>query len=479
MSRVESVSPGSLYNEMEHGSTTLDAWGYAPSFGNKLVWYRDHAYNPQEKPDQKVFHQKGDPNFTTGNWGWQDHMRRWVGAGKKKPDNESPQQKEARKQREKEEHERNRKENRSELSELYDKLTTLMIENIWDQELHTFLMSSDHHLKSLIKTRDEAIAQAKRTYPTQKKERDRCLHSLTTEKLFMAGDREQFSPFLETINQKCKQHSVQNILGLEQPEAHTPSTEHEGHLVMSEKRNFLLPAISFLRQIDKQVGDIYYKLFMDELKGLQGNASLSQPEKYAFLNMRRRMYELKRKLRKNKFPKKLNPNLPDTPEMEKWQEHIRTLERKAYQTLHPGNRIPKYLLTRGYRNNNNNYRRGRRSWSRSPAVIVLDRNSGSRGNSRGRGRSTPPPWVHEYHRNKSWGRRSNSRGRSYPRNRTVYTHPNYDARPGSMEMVSATRPHSPRHPPPAGGGAMEAPYTYRGGHLGNSRASSMISDFLF
>lgn len=312
---------------------SLGKWMWHPQFP-KQVWVPDEAEgNMYAKPAHVPYQlkpEKGeawDPNA----WGKADYDRKAAPQPKqtdKKPKSTDPavkaQESLARKQARQERYDALNKIKKDIRDQAW---AIFMKQRAWDARIYPIMKLVKDLQEDVKKQKNERIAELKGTGTSKTRLVD--LHKETSHVIDPSvwGGPEGY---LEEIDKFCQHVGVMNMMGKKLPRANA-----DGSYYLSVTAMFLSKAKEVVL-----TGTLH-------AKAVRAKAGIADAQECDFINLSYQANDVMAKLRgKDKYPKKLNMHLEDTPVVEAWKDHEREIDGMIFHALHPGKKLPKHLSLR-------------------------------------------------------------------------------------------------------------------------------------
>ena len=294
------------------GTEFLGSWMWHPGH-KKEVWVPDGVHSVFDKPSDKKFQEKGNTEWTVSAWGYEDYERRHM---------QSKQTKGTAKKESKEERVKRREGMTDQLKDARRKAYNIALASkIAPENIKTILQHVEACKAEATSAKNKFLLKQKEA-GAKGKAKNMELHALKTDVLMPGAE---WVRHLQELDMYCKDQEFYNIVGTE------VYSEPDGHA-------YLFVALSFLSQVKKQIMTCMLASARKAIKAGDKTEAMFNFVNYSYL-----ANDLRKKLTKDRYPKKLNKAFADTEMLNKWFKHVRTLERESFKKLHPKARIPKRL----------------------------------------------------------------------------------------------------------------------------------------
>ena len=343
----------------------MGTWMWHPDH-KKEVWVPDGAHSVFEKPEGDKFQEKGQTEWAQNAWGSDDYKRRYemsrMPKGTKKK--ETPEE---------------RKKRREDMQKLLTEARKKAIETVKSAKTVPddikFILNRVETIKTnTIAKKNEKIAAIALT-GKKGKEKNMLLHALRVNAL---RPSDAWIEQLKTLDTFCKDQNFENIVGTDMPPC-----ESDGSC-------YIFVALSFLSQVKKQIMTCLLATARKLIKAKTFESNAERDKMFNFVNYSYLANDLRKRLTKDKYPKKPNKDFADTPDMIQWSKKVRAMERDAYKKLHPRAKIPKRLKDAPGKREGKKSKKGRggRGGGIMPAVEEIIREAflgkGGRRNNQGK-----------------------------------------------------------------------------------------------
>jgi hypothetical protein len=301
-------------DEMEGGLGTefLGSWMWHPKHA-KEVWVPDGVHSVFDKPKEFKFQEKGQTQWAENAWGYEDYERRHM---------QSKQAKGTAKKETKEERTERRKGMTDQLKKAREKAYVIALaSDLVPENIKVILRTIEVRKQKATSDKNEFLLTQKGK-GMKGKALNMELHALKTNVL-RPGD--QILGYLREMDAYCKEQGFDNIVG------DKVYSDPDGTA-------YLLVALSFLSQMKKQIMTCLLATARKAIKAGDKTEVL-----YNFVNYSYLANDLRKRLTKDKYPKKLKKDFADTEMLTEWSKHVRTLERESFKKRHPKAKIPKRL----------------------------------------------------------------------------------------------------------------------------------------
>ena len=296
----------------------MGTWMWHPDH-KKEVWVPDGVHSVFDKPEGDKFQEKGETEWAQNAWGSDDYKRRYemsrMPKGTKKK--ETPEE---------------RKKRREDMQKLLTDARKKAYEAVLSADspvpknLKEILQFTEACKTNITKTKNDKIEELKDKKVGKEKNME--LHETRVNVLKQKAD---WLRRLQIINSFSEEAKFENIVGTD-----LPPCDPNGAC-------YLFVALSFLSQVKKQIMTCLLATARKKIAAKSYATTAERDETFNFVNYSYLANDLRKRLTKDKYPKKLKKDFVDTPDMITWSKKVRALERAAYKKLHPRAKIPKRL----------------------------------------------------------------------------------------------------------------------------------------
>ena len=300
----------------------MGTWMWHPDH-KKEVWVPDGVHSVFEKPEGDKFQEKGETEWAQNAWGSDDYKRRY---------NMSRMPKGSRQKETSDERKKRRDDMQKLLTEAREKAyeTALSDYSAVPDNIKGILRFTEGCKSSVTRTKNEKIEQLKQGSKVGK-EKNMELHETLVNVLKPTSTTADWPKRLLVIKSFCEEVKFENIVGTD-----LPPCDPSGAC-------YLFVALSFLSQVKKQIMTCLLATARKKIAAKTFETTVERDATYNFVNYSYLANDLRKRLTKDKYPKKPNKDFADTPVMITWSKKVRAMERAAYKKLHPRAKIPKRL----------------------------------------------------------------------------------------------------------------------------------------
>jgi hypothetical protein len=278
------------------------------------------------------YHQKGVQEWGDDEWGKQEYLRKQEKAPKqeKKPKSKDPEVRKTERLAAAEARAERRTVLSEQLHNLREKTWNLFVANrAWDAQIFP-IAKEIHRLQAEVHAQKNAkILELKGK--GKHKQREMELHGETSRAIdTTAWTAQRDGGYLYEIEKYCKYNGLLNTLG-----HHLPDQNPDGSYYLSVTALFLSQAKQLI-----MAGTVHLKA----KRAREGNAD---DDECKYVNLSYQANDILAKLQgKDKYPRNLDPKLPDTHAVMKWKNIEKELDGMLFHQLHPGKPLPKHLSMR-------------------------------------------------------------------------------------------------------------------------------------